>query len=230
MPPDAGAPTVDVVVADGIGTITLVRSTKRNAINAQMAQEFSTGVDQMVDSGVRVAVLRSVGPVFCAGADLRELVTAEESIATIVGAMTEHPIHWTVRVTAPVIGAGLSLLAAANRVIATPGATFQMPELQRGFFPKALMRDQVPVMGLRPAFSMAFDASPYDATTAQRLGIVDDVVAENAIDAVLAEQSTRLASFDPNALAAGIRLWQDAVQRQVFGHLPKAMSDGAQRN
>ena len=57
--------------ADGVATVTLNRPDKHHAMNARMIAELTESAATLgADSGVRVVVLASSGPSFCAGADL----------------------------------------------------------------------------------------------------------------------------------------------------------------
>ena len=65
--------TVLYGVADGVATITLNRPESRNALNRAMCEDLVTVATAVAaDRGVRLVLLRASGPVFCAGADLKE--------------------------------------------------------------------------------------------------------------------------------------------------------------
>jgi len=75
---------------DGIAILTLNNPERRNAFSRPMLAELKTRLVQIKeDSSVRVVVLRSTGPVFSSGHDLRELVGGDtESYAGIFAAST----------------------------------------------------------------------------------------------------------------------------------------------
>src|ERR1041385_5341857 len=63
--------TVLYSVDGAVATITLNRPDARNALNDAMCEDLRR-VAQAVDPGIRLAFVRGNGPVFCAGADVKE--------------------------------------------------------------------------------------------------------------------------------------------------------------
>ncbi|MCU1480475.1 MAG: hypothetical protein JWQ19_1261 [Subtercola sp.] len=208
---------ISVRFTPGIARITLARGAQRNAINAALAAELVAVIGSLEREGVIVAVLDAQGPAFCAGADLSELETATAAVDSVVEAMLSVPVHWTAAVAGAARGAALSLLAACPRVLATPEATFGLPELAKGFFPTDVIDLQVAVLGVRGAFDLAFRATPIGAVDAQSIGLVSEVVQPDELEARLARDSGALASADPNAVKEGVRLWQTRLRAAVNG-------------
>ena len=65
--------TVLLDIADGIATVTLNRPDQRNALNLAMCDDLLCVMTQINrDDAVRVVVFKANGPVFGAGADLKE--------------------------------------------------------------------------------------------------------------------------------------------------------------
>jgi len=66
------------VADDGVATLTLARSERRNALSIKMRDEITQQLaDWAADSAVRVVVLTGSGPTFCAGFDLNEFGQTE---------------------------------------------------------------------------------------------------------------------------------------------------------
>src|SRR5215468_9207838 len=59
-------------VADGVATITLNRPESRNALNRAMCEDLVAAAAAATAADVRLVLVRGSGPVFCAGADLKE--------------------------------------------------------------------------------------------------------------------------------------------------------------
>ena len=78
-----------VEIKDHIATVTLNRPESRNALNSAMCEEWVQIMEALaVDQSVRVVVIRGEGPVFCAGADLKErqhMTTSDMSARRIKG-------------------------------------------------------------------------------------------------------------------------------------------------
>ena len=89
--------------ADGVGTITLNRPKVRNAINGELLQGLSEGMQSLeADPDVAVIVLTGSDPAFCAGVDLRDLGSGKSSVINGTGAVSAQPFPG---MTKPVIGA-----------------------------------------------------------------------------------------------------------------------------
>jgi len=65
--------TVLYGLVDGVATITLNRPESRNALNRAMCEDIVAATSAAAaDGDVRLVLIRGTGPVFCAGADLKE--------------------------------------------------------------------------------------------------------------------------------------------------------------
>ena len=64
--------TVRYGLADGVATITLNRPDSRNALNRAMCEDLVSAAAAVVADDARLVLVRGAGPVFCAGADLKE--------------------------------------------------------------------------------------------------------------------------------------------------------------
>ena len=87
---------------DGVGTLTLARPGRRNALSINMRDEITQQLDDWAaDPAVRVVVLTGAGPTFCAGFDLNEFgqVDSRGGSRTALAATTSpygiSPSHWS---------------------------------------------------------------------------------------------------------------------------------------
>src|SRR5438132_1023722 len=65
--------TLDLKLDGGVATVALNRPEARNAVDLAMCEELAAAAAKIAaDPGVRVVLVRGAGPVFCAGADLKE--------------------------------------------------------------------------------------------------------------------------------------------------------------
>ena len=193
--------------SNGIVRLTLARPARRNAVNQQMATDVAEAISIASDGGARVGVIDAEGPAFCAGADLGELETAGRALDSIVESLTRSTLHWTAAVHGAARGGALSILAACPRVVATPSATFGLPELARGFFPAGVIGRQEILLGSRRAFELAFSAEAIAAEEALAAGLVTAVIADDELEPWLRSESSRLSAFDASALREGVELW-----------------------
>ncbi len=129
-----------------------------------------------------VIVLRGEGEVFCHGLSLRvqDVEFAESFVACVRALRCGPPAIAFVEGSAR--GAGVGLLAACDRVLATPRADLALTELYFGLTPAAiwpLLSERVRAAPLRWA---AMTGQNLGAQEAARLGLVDEVV--DGIDAI----------------------------------------------
>jgi len=193
----------------GAARLTLTRSERRNAVNRPMADQLSAAVAQIGQWGIQVGIIDAEGPAFCAGADLGDLVESGTALDDVLATLTAVPVYWTAMVDGAVRGGGLSILAVCPYVIATSVSTFGLPEISRGFFPADVIDGQVPIIGARRAFDLAFRGRPVDAAQALAMGIVSEVViAADELETRAEETAVELLAVDPGALRQGVELWQ----------------------
>jgi enoyl-CoA hydratase/carnithine racemase len=150
---------LDREVDDGVGQLSLNRPGRRNAISEELFLQLREGVRAFgQDDGVRVIVLRSAVPgIFCAGADIStmadprpaELERQFRLLTDCVEAFRAVPKPIVTVVQGDCLGAGCSLAAASDVVIAEAGARFALPEILLGLAPVLAMAALAPVVSMR---------------------------------------------------------------------------------
>jgi len=200
--------TIQYSVADGVVTITLNRPEARNALNRAMCEELIAAASAIAaDADLRLVLVRGAGPVFCAGADLKErpgMSVDEVRNRRLRGlaaynAIEALPIPTVAVVHGAAIGSGTEIAASCDFIIATPQATFATPEAMWGTVGATQRLPRV--LGKRLAKDLMFTGRKLTAEDAKVAGLVTRIVAPDALDAALAE----LARTIGNASAAGLR-------------------------
>lgn len=167
---------------DDVLGITLNRPAARNAINSRLRDALVAALELAeVSPEVRIE-LRGAGANFSAGGDLTEFGQVPDPATAHAVRGTRHPAlslsRVADRVTAyaqgPNVGAGVELLAFANHVIATPDATFRLPEIAMGLIPGAGGTwSVVQRMGRQRANWFMLTGAEIDAELALQYGLVD---------------------------------------------------------
>lgn len=168
-----------------IARVTLSRAEARNALNLPMChalREAFTALDG--DTEVRVVLLDAAGPVFCAGADLKERqgkgeawVRSRRLAAFAAYETIERCSKLVVAVVdGPVVGSGGEIAMACDFIVASRTATFRFPEPQWGTV-GATQRLQR-VIGKRRAKELLFTGRAMPADEAYGLGLVARLVDE----------------------------------------------------
>ena len=185
---DRPAPAGDVVRVsrdDGALVVVLDRPEVRNALSSQLRDELLAAIEvARADASIERVELRGAGPAFCAGGDLDEFgsfadpasahrVRLEHSIGRALAALGDR---LTAYVHGACYGSGIELPAFAPAVVADPGATFALPELELGLVPGAggtvsLTRR----IGRHRTAWLGLTGRAIDTATASAWGLVDRV-------------------------------------------------------
>ncbi len=178
------AMTVDFNKRGPFAVITINRPEARNAVNGDVAQGIEAAIDQLEeDDSIWVGVLTGVPPVFCAGADLKEinsgngasLSTARGGFAGFVQRERTKPV--ITAVDGPALAGGTEIVLASDLVVASTTATFGIPEVKRSLVAAAggLFRlgRKIP---LNIAMELALTGDPIDAARAHHFGLVNRLV------------------------------------------------------
>lgn len=137
---------IEVSRRDGHVRLTLARPENRNAFSAQMRDGLADALTSVaLDATIERLTIDARGPVFSSGGDLTEFGSAADvavahGIRTLrnVGAvLAELTIPVTVEVHGTCVGAGVELPAFAPNVVADPGSSFRLPEIEMGLIPGA---------------------------------------------------------------------------------------------
>jgi enoyl-CoA hydratase len=160
------------------------RPEARNAVNAAVANGIEDAIDQIeADDSIWVGILTGEPPVFCAGADLKEissgnaggLSTAKGGFAGFVQRERAKPV--IAAVDGPALAGGTEIVLASDLVVASTTATFGIPEVKRSLVAGAggLFRlgRKIP---LNIAMELTLTGDPIDATRAHHFGLVNRLV------------------------------------------------------
>lgn len=208
-------------VADGVATITLDSQHNRNALSRQLATELRDALHAAdKDDTVRVVVLQATGRVFCSGADLSEASTVpmDEATRGIVGLQRQIVAHAkpvVCRLHGPVRAGGTGLVAAADIVVASDEANFQLTEARLGLAPAAISLTILPRVSSRKASYAMLAAPKFDAAEAAEMGLVTMVVPPDDLDTEVARVVGELAQGS----AQGLRETKRLLVRDLVAHI-----------
>lgn len=221
----------------GVARVTLNRAASRNALNLAMCnqlREAFIAVDR--DPQVRVVLVAANGPVFCAGADLKERQGKDE-VWVRMRREASFAAYGTIEncckpviavVQGPSVGSGGEIAMSCDFILASTAASFRFPEPQWGTV-GATQRLQR-VIGKSRAKELLYTGREMPVTEALTLGLVARVVEPDALmetaDAIarqivkapaLAIELTKQA-IDLGAktdLATGIKIEMAAIERNL---------------
>jgi enoyl-CoA hydratase len=204
--------TITYGVEDGVATITLNRPDARNALNRAMCEDLVAACSAAAnDDNVRLVLVRGAGPVFCAGADLKErkdMSVDEVRNRRLRGfaaynALEALPMPAIAVVHGAAIGSGSEIAAACDFIVATPEATFATPEALWGTV--GATQRLARVLGKRLAKDLMFTGRKLTAEEAKVAGLVTRIVEPGKLDAALAELAQTIAKASAPGLGQAKR-------------------------
>jgi crotonobetainyl-CoA hydratase len=218
-------PAVLVERREHVLLVTLNRPAARNAINLEVATLLGDALELAEnDPEIRALVLTGAGDkAFSAGADLKALANGDRLYPKGrehwgFGGYVSHPISvpTIAAVNGFALGGGTELALASDLIVASELAKFGLPEVKRGLVAAAGGAFRLPVQ-LPPkiAMELMLTGEPVDAATAQRLGLVNRVVAaDKVLDEALALAEVICANA-PLAVQASKRIALGIVEGKV---------------
>jgi enoyl-CoA hydratase/carnithine racemase len=218
-------------VRDRVAEITL----DRPPVNALAVSTVAAVNDALrratADDGVRAVILHSASQkVFCAGLDIDLLRGASSSgmrqfLDRLYVELAEVQYRLGKPSIAAVAGAaragGMTLAVSCDMIVAGSSATFGYPEIEIGILPAIHFALLPRIVGRHRAFELLFGAAPIDAARAAELGLVNRVVAADAVLGEARALAARMAARPP----AVMRVGRNAFHRASALDLARTIED-----
>lgn len=207
--------TVLSSVDGGIATLRLNRPDAMNSFDADTARAIRDTVEEFAaDDSVRVLVLTAEGRAFSAGGDFNWVLTWPEldsitrhagadAMMGAVQAIYDFPKPSIARVHGATVGGGVGLMLACDFAVAASTARFGLTSVRNGLLAAIAIPVLIQAVGPRMARQLLMHGGIFDSATALRIGLVDQVVALEDLDATVA------------TLAAELKLGAPSVQTLV---------------
>jgi enoyl-CoA hydratase len=196
-----------------VTTVTIDRPDRLNALDVATLAELDDVIARLLaDESIAVLVLTGRGEkAFVAGADIAEIRDRQAIEAHAFARSGQQLMRRIETAGKPVIaaingfalGGGLELAMACHLRFAADHARLGLPEIKLGLLPGFGGTQRLPrLIGRGRALWMMLTGEPIDARTALAYGLVQDVVAGDALDAHVGEIAERLAASAPHAVRA----------------------------
>jgi len=213
--------------------LTLNRAGARNALSAALMGALQDALDSAArDKSVRVVVIAADGPVFSSGHDLKEMTAhrkdADKGKAAFAAlfAQCSKLMQTIVRMPAPVIAqvqgiataAGCQLVASCDLAVASSAARFATPGVNIGLFCSTPMVALSRNVGRKQAMEMLLTGEMISAERAREIGLINRVVAPEA----LAAETMSLAQLVASKPRATVKIGKEAFYRQLEMGLSEA--------
>jgi len=231
--------------ARGVVTLTLNRPQAFNALSEALMASLQRELDALeTDRSVRVLVVAGAGKAFCAGHDLREM-RAKPSLeyyqrlftqcSQVMLTLRRLPIPVIARVHGIATAAGCQLVAQCDLAVAASDARFAVSGVNLGLFcstPGVPLSRNVP---LKQAFEMLVTGDFIDAEEARERGLVNRVVAPEALDAEVEKLVAGILRKPRVAIALGKELFYrqselplaaayEAASRTIAGNMMESVA------
>ena len=232
--------TIAVTIDAGVATLTLNRPDKFNALDDAMARDLNRMTAELAtDETVRCLVVRGAGGNFQAGGDIEyfrasldhDASARGDEIRVIIGEV--HGAITNIRTMGkPVIAAvegaaagfGISLLAACDLAVAADNAKFTLAYCLIGTSPDGGSTYALPRMiGMKRAMELALLGERFDAVKAESMGLVNRVVPQATLEAVVEQLSVHLANGPTYAYGKAKTLLNQSWDNDLPTHLNAEM-------
>ncbi|HVZ90579.1 MAG TPA: enoyl-CoA hydratase [Rhizomicrobium sp.] len=205
--------------------LTLNRAAARNALSEGLMAALQAALDAAAKDDSRVIVLAADGPAFCSGHDLKEM-TAHRAAADggkaafaavfaqcsrLMQTIVRHPKPIIAQVQGIATAAGCQLVASCDLAVASAKARFATPGVNIGLFCSTPMVALSRNVSRKHAMEMLLTGETISAEEALRIGLVNRVVAHEALEAETVALARKIAS-KPRAT---VKIGKEAFYRQL---------------
>jgi enoyl-CoA hydratase len=234
---------VELAISEHIATVSLARVDALNALSLEFAAEIARVFREMADNDdVRSIIFCSKARIFCAGLDLKEAAGGDNSSAKSVlngikkaqplfdccNAIEECPKPVIAAVHGKCIGGGLDMISACDIRLCTEDAVFCLKEANIGLVADMGILQRLPlIVGQGFAREMAYTAANYSARDVEKMGLVNNVYADQA--KLMAAAQKLAAQIAANAPLA-IKCTKEVLNFSRFVNIYEGMALAIQKN
>ncbi|MDP3861358.1 MAG: enoyl-CoA hydratase [Phaeovulum sp.] len=224
--------------AGGVARLVMTSPANYNALSDAMLAALKQAFTALAaDASVRVVVLAGAGKAFCAGHDLKEMQSGRAApdrgrgyfadlfarCAEVMQMIPALPQPVIAEVHGIATAAGCQLVASCDMAVAAEGTRFGVNGVNIGLFcstPMVALSRNVP---RKAAFEMLTTGAFIDAARARELGLVNRVVAPEA----LTTETAALAALVAGKLGAAVKIGKRAFYQQIEMDLAGAYAHAA---
>lgn len=223
------------VLGDGIVELTIVRPSKRNALDAATWVALTDALSELRQTyKVRCLILTGAGSTFASGGDLTSFLAEvsedrgperfRQRIRSCLDEIAAFPAPTIAKVNGPAIGGGLELMSACDIAIAAESATFAMPAAMFGIVMSRIeLVRMASAIGVGNTRYVTMTGNTLDAETALRMGLIHEVVRDAKLRDRVAQVAQTVARADPDAI-----LWLRESLTDMFSSASQDRTDLAQ--
>jgi methylglutaconyl-CoA hydratase len=187
-------------------TITLADQANRNALSRRSIAALTEAMAR-TEPGVRAVVVTNEGPVFCAGADLKERTSEATTLdpgafGRLLQTIQRAPVPVIGRIAGHAVGGGMGLAAAFDIAVAADDVRFGFTEVRLGVAPAMISVVCLPKLRRADALEAYLRGHRFDANRAASIGLISRAVPRVDLDAEVGAILDDVLLGGPAALAA----------------------------
>jgi enoyl-CoA hydratase/carnithine racemase len=228
---------------DGILRLTLNDHRRRNALSESMLARLGEALSEAADDAlVRVIIIAANGPAFSAGHDLKEMTAARnhedegrayyeqilKSCSTVMQSIVNNPKPIIAEVSGVATAAGCQLVASCDLALAAETARFSTPGVHIGLFCSTPMVALSRNVSNKAAMEMLLTGCMISAQKAERIGLVNRVIADDELSTETMEMAKIIASKSSMTLATGKKAFYQQSEMSLsdaYDYASKVMVD-----
>jgi len=205
--------------ADHVARLTIANPAKRNALDHEILDAFAATLPEL---DARCLLITATGPVFSAGYDIGDLPRGD--FAERAEKLVAHPVHAAIEALAAypypsvaalnghAIGGGLELALTCDLRLASEDARLGMPPARLGLvYSHTGLRRFLDTIGAARTRELFYTARNVPARTALQWGLVNEVLAPEALAAEAVAYAARIAAHAPLSLRGNKRTLRELL-------------------
>ncbi len=230
--------TLEWQLQGAIGTITLNRPEKRNAISTEMVDELLAVLNEAEASAASVVILTGSGKAFCAGMDidgLRAIATQtpkdhledSQRMAKMFRRLYTFPKPTIAAVNGAAVAGGCGIATLADFTLSVPEAKFGYTEVRIGFIPALVSVFLKRQVGGKHARDLLLTGKIIDAADAFRIGLVTEIVPATDLMARARQIAETLLAVSPTSVLRTKKLLIESELAALDADLALAIRENA---
>lgn len=220
----------------GVATVTLNTPDKHNAFDDKIIKQLTKiFIEISARDDIRVMILAANGKSFSAGADLswmkrmasysyEDNLKDANALAQMFKALNFLPQTTIAKIQGAAFGGAVGLASCCDIVIASTKASFCLSEVKLGLIPATISPYVVNVIGLKASRRYFQSAERFFSEKAMLLGLVDEVVAPEALTTEVEKMVSTLLNNSPQAMRQAKKLAFDVAFQTIDDELLKETS------
>ena len=206
---------------EGIAVLTLNNPDRRNVMSLEVLKALQTALNSISqDRDIRVVIIKSLGPVFSSGHDLRQLINASIESQELLFSVCTRVMTSIRNLPQPVIAqvqglataAGCQLVATCDLAIASADASFATPGVQIGLFCTTPGVAVSRAIGAKRSMEMLLTGQPISADYAAEIGLINRVVSPDDLEQSVLNLARQIGGASSSTVVLGKQVFYKQVE------------------